>query len=508
MVNATIHHPKVSVRLIKIVRRNGIVPGVKVAARYGQLLSIDLTPYLGEQGRVTVHKSVKEPCGGFCITFADKAHPQWGETIYALVEPMDLIEIRMAHNAFDYPNGKLPIVMRGFVTEPGRFESMDQSGHPSRGVRISGQDYGKILECCQIIYQKGAGNAWADNIIDGFKFLHKYGGNSDTNPPVAEFVADAVRNIVMPYLAGDGTEQLPGLIWWRHSLAGGFSNITPEVTAEGTVSGGLVNSWPGGQGVYHLLAHVCDVTTGFNEMFVEDREEGVYLVLRPTPWKTPTGDYIQHRAKAYTAHVNAADVVSINVSRSDAQLANMTWVQMPGFNIWGDEFMRLATQKAAPLYGYDNNKPQLYGFRQLESYAHLGPPYWQGGPGDTKAQQDKKFPDLTLWMESRRHILESVSKDAVLFERGTIRLKGNEWIKAGWYLELRRGQTLAEYYVAAVTHDYAPYQPFLTTCQVERGTGFIERAQRADAPYFAELTPTPQLFHDHPVSGGPRFVPV
>ena len=69
-----------------------------------------------------------------------------GDSLYALVEPMDLIEIRIARESHKNSHKDLPIVMRGFVSEIRRDETMGPDGKASRRVIISGQDYGKLLQ--------------------------------------------------------------------------------------------------------------------------------------------------------------------------------------------------------------------------------------------------------------------------------------------------------------------------------------------------------------------------
>src|SRR5690606_5047312 len=114
--------------------------------------------YLGDQGSVRVVKSVREPAGGFTVTFPDQHDQEGGDTVYGLVEPMDLIEIRMAADAFKHPRPSrdsvaprtYPIMMRGFVSSVSRVQSMGGDGKPQRAVTISGQDYGKIWQIVQV----------------------------------------------------------------------------------------------------------------------------------------------------------------------------------------------------------------------------------------------------------------------------------------------------------------------------------------------------------------------
>jgi hypothetical protein len=472
------YNPKISLKLIKVVQRGEITPGLKVAGRYGSLTEIDLAYYLGEQGGVKVVKGAREPAGGFSITFADRANPNHAETMAALVEPMDLIVIRFAHNPSEYPGGQLPIVMRGLVSDVRRDEAMGQDGKPVRRVTVSGQDYGKLWQICQIIYLNNS--ILGEYVLTGFEFFRKYVLDSPKPMPVDQFVGIVVTRILGPFLRK--------MAWWNRPSAADYSRLIPEVTAQGTVSDMAVNTWPGGRGVYHLLATVCDVANGFNELFVEDREDRVAVVLRPTPWRRPDGSYIQEGVPNIpTVTMPADDVISISATRSDAGVANIFWVQNATFNIYSDEQMRLQRQPA-PITDYPNNNPVWYGLKLMESLISMGPPGWGASNGDSRERLAKNDPITAEWLKDRARILREASQDEVVFERGTLRLRGNEKIKAGNFLRVERNEMVAEYYVLRVEHDYLFGRPFVTTVHFDRGTGFIERAQRSGAPYFAEIT--------------------
>jgi hypothetical protein len=70
---------------------------------------------------------------------------------------------------------------------------------------------------------------------------------------------------------------------------------------------------------------------------------------------------------------------------------------------------------------------------------------------------------------------------------------------AGEYVSLKLGTNggspagfVQKVYAHSVTQEFLPYRSYTTTIQFDRGTGFIQRAQReggADSPYFAEMSP-------------------
>ena len=84
--------------------------------------------------------------------------------------------------------------------------------------------------------------------------------------------------------------------------------------------------------------------------------------------------------------------------------------------------------------------------------------------------------------------MSSINKDNVIFESGSLRLRGNERIKAGMQLNVSRGNKMySSYYVTKVDHEFVPFQGFYTTVTVERGTNFITRSQSDQLTYFLEI---------------------
>jgi len=91
------------------------------------------------------------------------------------------------------------------------------------------------------------------------------------------------------------------------------------------------------------------------------------------------------------------------------------------------------------------------------------------------------------------------NRDNVVFEAGTMTLRGREDIHAGEYVSLRLGTNggsrsgfMQQAYAYSVTHEFLPYRSFTTAVQFDRGTGFIDRAQRqggADRSYFSDMSP-------------------
>jgi len=498
MVKRTkLYSPDVRVTLYKTITRQTLDGKNAVSQRFQTTNQrIDLTPFLGENSALTTSKSVREPAGGFSIVFADKPYKQDGafESLYGLLEPMDFIEIRMRHDApnalTDIASGADPtrpaIVMRGFVSRIDRSETMGADGRPQRSVTVSGQDYGKLWQMLQILYLPeyviGA------DILSSFKLFERFGVGFQTSLPAADFVRQTVEKVINPYLQSLMPANSPNPTAIKVddvTVAHGTMSVTGPQNQQGTI--------------YNLLRTYGDVGV-WNELYLEDREDGVYCVYRPNPARSITGDLIQSDAPSLTPiDLLDEDVISLGVSRSDEGVANYYWVRAPRFDLvdtqWQQQFaIQSADRDTVLLDTYPNSAQQYYGMRVM--YAETQ----QGGDdvetfnsGLPAAQQAQRNTSMAGWVADRRKIVVAQNKDNVLLERGTMRVRGNERIKAGSYVRLRRGGFVADYYVTQVDHNYIPFVGFFSTLTVERGMGFVQRLQRdggADSPYLSELSGT------------------
>jgi hypothetical protein len=490
-----IYQPSVSVTLYKTISRTTLDNGTPVSQRFqGTAHTIDLTPFLGENSVLRTSKSVREAAGGFSLTLADK--PYKGnyagattlESLYGLVEPMDFIEIRMRHDPPSSQGQKPTIIMRGFVSEITRSESMGSDGRPQRFVIINGQDYGKLWQMLQIIYLPGY--VIGEDIISGFKLFERFGGAVNILKS-ADFVTQIIQTILNPYLANlmPSNSPNPATIQLDMTVSHGVTSIQGPQNQEGSI--------------YNLLRTYGDVGI-WNELYLDDREDGVYCVYRPVPALDASGNLIQSDApNPVYWDLPDTDVISLNVSRSDANVANYYWVRAPRFDLVDSLYQQqFAIQGAAAdtvlLGTYANSSSNLYGTRVMYGETQQGgDEVGSMASGLPKAQQATRNASMANWTADRRAIMVNQNKDNVLFERGAIRVRGNENIKAGMYVRLRRGQFRSSYYVVQVDHEFIPFQGFFSTLIVERGTGFIERAKRngsgGDSPYLAEMAPTPSL---------------
>lgn len=470
------YDPKVSVKLVKAVRREAIIESMPVVAeRYGsQFDGIDLTNWLGDAGGVRLSKGVREPAGGFAVTLCDNKHPAFLESLYALIEPMDMIEIRMAHDPVEYAKAEkgyaLPVVMRGFVSDVRRSESVGNDGRPMRTVQISGQDYGKVLQILQIFYLYNS--AIGDNLLTGFSLFEKFGIDAKI-VSAADFVQTLLDKVINPYMT-----DLVGLTKGASIGVDVVDSFDLDCSIEGTVRPLGVQNFSGGS-VYQLISQFTDVGA-FNELFVEERERSVALVLRPCPFEGPDGMPIQPGIVAEELTIPHDWVVAMDVSRSDAGVANYYWVGNGAFAFHTNGEMKLQAQTGSNgdylLFDYPNSAKQFYGVRMMSVESALSGPDMLNGDGPSEAVVNGQRQVFAHWLDNRRRVLAMTNRDNVLFESGTLRLHGSERIKAGMYLNIERGDFKTRCYVTRVDHEFMPFGGFFTTVSFERGTGFIQRA--------------------------------
>lgn len=493
MKKIQVYAPQCQVLLHKVVGRSAVSGAVPVSERFSatQRTTIDLTPFLSEQGGIHTSKSVADPAGAFSLTLVDKPLVKDGglESLYGLVEPQDMVEIRIAREPHLYKGKKLPIVMRGFVSNVSRVEVMTQDGRPSRQVVITGLDFGKIWQIIQLKYWTDY--AVGERFISGFPLFEKYGVGFETGMLAAEFLQQVIDKIINPFMAD-----------FMPSVSGMPQQMTTEIStppASVSVSGAQHQDGT----ICNLLHTFLDVGA-FNELYIEDREDSIVVVYRPNPFKDvalastvePGGTYIQNQAfLPVHVPVTSADMTQISLYRSDQNAANWFWVTSPSFEILHGGTLKLfALQgdlKKVSIADYPNSAVKLYGLRVMEEATQQGLDSVLTSGSQKEAKNKREADGYATWLNSRLDILREQNKDNVVFEQGTIVMKGNTDVQAGCYLQVKRGSLNFECYVTSVVQQYVPLGAFTTTVNVERCTSFIERIKRGtgkDSPYLIEMT--------------------
>jgi hypothetical protein len=92
--------PGIQILLKKNVGRTAVAGSSPLSNRYAGANGVqDIAAFLGEHDSVRVKKSVRSFTGGFSIIFPDQVDRMILDSIYALIEPIDTIEVYMAGDA-------------------------------------------------------------------------------------------------------------------------------------------------------------------------------------------------------------------------------------------------------------------------------------------------------------------------------------------------------------------------------------------------------------------------
>lgn len=511
-------YPGLSVILFKNVGRQKLsgsgANALPVSTRFsGQQSIIDVTRYVGDHGVVRVSKSVRQPAGTFSIEFVDQLVPSADDDLYGLFEPMDVVEIRMAANSYLYSKSNasqspslsapsapasttspLPIMMRGFISSVKRLQGIGSDGKPTRKVIISGLDYGKIWQIYNIYFNPFMPDQ--GNYITQFKLFTRFGVAFQTQS-AGNLVSDIFAKILNPFIANMGAIS-------AGALSGGASplkQIKVDVQVQdGSVAPFGVNDWQGGS-IFALLQSFCD-TGAWNELFIEDRADGPYVVFRPNPFLVAGGDasnsasYInKNTTLPAVTSIDSSQVISVEVERSDANVANYYWVEAPQYDLNFAFVGKAMAATGGPATSFDistygNSASALYGFKRMSEQTNQFSPQTRAVGGTEKPQNLQDASESSAWIGTRRASLIAQNRDNVIFERGVMRVMGNETIKGGTFILLTHGNMKSTFYVVSADHHYTPFGAYITTAFIERGTGFIDRAQKgagSDSPYLAEL---------------------
>jgi len=459
MSRVTVNRPILSVMLYKTIARDQSLKALRYSVGPNP---IDLDHFLSDESSVSVTRTINAPAGSFSITVADNGYKYASDidSLYGLVEPMDILQIRMCQNAADYNGVVWPLVMRCVVSEVRRDEAMGSDGKPKRTVTIAGQDWGKFLQINQIKYIKGN--------PDNKDWLSEYAAALHNGIETGEYSAGEIitktTEIANKFLANFGDE-----------------NIVPflvDVSAADPNDMVMIQGWPSfPRGVMWEFYQNYGDLGPFYELFIDDTEEGPKIIYRKPPFLALDGGLL---ASIYGVSIDVVNIppdhiMRISSSRSDADVANWFWVDPQRSAMIDDSVMRLNALSGAPANCHvegPNNASNLYGTRTMEVKSNHGlmP---QGGKRD---QVDQGVANSMTYLAAKRGRLAQSNVDNAMLESGSMVLKGNEKIKVGSYIFVLRGEFHAMYYVESVTHNFAPFRSFTTTVKFIRGTGFIARS--------------------------------
>lgn len=433
---------------------------------------IDLTRYLTENDSVKTVKSLNQPGGGLTITLADQLASEIEDTIYALIEPMDLIEIRASRHQEDFAGQDLPLIMRAYVSSIQRDESIGDDGTPQRQIVVRGIDSGKLWQIQEVLFEflQSSGKA----------FLDPYGMQAaigiDGGPlPVGQY---------MQKLVGYMNTKVEELAAYGHQLI-------PSFTLASTVTEGLAFLQASANKQGPLWGYVEGFADRpWNEAFLLDEEAGPVLHFRPAPYKDLNGNFIMDGAvDPGSFDIAAVEILSMTTVRSDARVGNFFWVPPGDGSLESNGSLTAASlANASPVdTDYPNNSPTLYGEKMMRYETQLMPSSVTYPPsmlpiGDRSAANQA----YVSWYVLRGNQLKAMNRDNSVLEEGSATVNGREDLIAGQYARFTRGTVVSEAYVTQVAHVFLPLRSWVSQLSLERGTGFYSRSQATDVPFFAE----------------------
>jgi hypothetical protein len=452
--------PSLSVVLTRLVNRTG----GKASSAAAPFKTIDLTPYLGTAGTVRTIKSIDAPCGGFSVTFADRIDTAFADTVYAEVEPMDLVEIRASRSPERYVGTTLPLIMRGFVSTVDRAESMSQAGKPERTVTIAGQDMGKLMQIHHVYFETFV--LTDQDYLSTFHLFSNLGIEVQALP-VNTFMHQLVENVVNKKISDLGV----------------FSDtqIQPFVVDASVPDGIVIPQLAMTMDQFSLweLAELF-ADRPWNEMMVVDQEDGPHFVFRPAPYKDlyTRNLLLKGATDPGTIAVDITDIVAMTAVRTDARVANLFIVDASAsmLDTNGSVQMQALQQGVQPDFAYDGNKPELFGTKKMGARTTL----WQNGAsGPVNAlppgQQAQASTEYKTWFVQRTEDIKAMNRDNAAFEDLGMICKGSEDLLIGHYLQLTRGSLMSESYITQVSHSFQPLSVWTTSLHCIRGTGFVDR---------------------------------
>lgn len=453
-----------------------VVPGY---AQSGfDYLPRDITGFLGDGCSIRTAKSCREAAGTFSITLVDK--PVLNEdgnpvSLYAMMSPMDVIEIRITTDPTKAPR----LLMRGYISEVRRDQSMGNDGRPSRMIHVSGHDVGKLMMTQMIHFLPGQD---ANLILTGFGTLEKY---------FEQFTVNGVRKkITAQDFVATFKDILQGHLDAIHEN-GAFAkdlvvtHVVPNAVDGTVLTLGLAST--NDISYYDFMSKHLDVGP-FNELFLLDIPQGVKLVCKPNYYDLEGMAALAAGTSHAYPEIKDEDIAALSSSRSDARVANWFWV-------WPHQ-TALETQWTALAQAWKNGNAgdirndevnfrhsleKYFGYRKMEAGLMLQPPDYISSEFPTTSTVQTNENGMLAWIENKvKDLRDDNFRNAVL-ENSVFRIRGDETIRPGIWVE-----HLGFHYVVRVEHEIQPFGNFVTTLHTERGTSLVRWYQGGELTYLNE----------------------
>lgn len=387
------------------------------------------------------------PNGTFQLDFVRRTNAN-GQTWADILKPMTYIEIR-ASNVGKTVNGKLPIILRGFVDGPIKSLQMGQSGVNEPGVALSGQDFTAILNKWQILYlftqntfQQGGNLNQIAAQASGFGLFANFNIPIFSNS-INEYMQALFKNILDPTLKALGQHNFPSL----PTLLNDFTY--PQYPINGFTIASYTGSY------YNLLQYVS--SPPFGEMFVLDKEDAPYLIGRMTPYKKIDGTIPAPGVNIGNAGV-IHPITAINVQQTDQDLYTyfLTWAA--DAQIVGPATM--PTFMPGLSNGVMTAKSTLYGIMPFQ----ISTPWVSLATSNGTGSSDGA---LQLASTLNQWAID-VLGDNEQFWSGTVACHGDESYQIGTYRTVP--ETNQEFYITSISDTYN-YNGNTWTCDLSVARG-------------------------------------
>ena len=429
---------------------------------------VEIELNLTEGSTVTTHKAINSPNGGFTIRTGANLINGLSDSAYGIVEPMDVIEIRMSRN------GPPMMIMRGVVTDVSMDETMGSDGKPSRSVTITGGDYGAFFRMYQIMFLKGTS---VDDWLRGAgQFMLDKFGIPYVELTAGAFVIYLINGVINPFIAGLSNKALKPI-----QVDASCSDNSDKVFPQG------FNANPDGT-IWHMLQREGNLGP-FYEAIFDDNEDDSTLIYRKPAFKKLNAnggdEYIFETSSTDTLTIEPNEITAVNCSRSENNVANFFYVRAPRGNFLTaqESVLNSIVGDGSRLHAFDhtNCDKTVYGLRPMTVDTQHGHFYVRGEAATMCTKEDLSQAD---YISQQIEYLKASNIDNVVFESGSIRCNGHPDYRPGRYFEIAWGNgCVSTGYIVSVTHTFETYRGYTCTLQYTRGTGFANRLE-ADNPYF------------------------
>lgn len=412
---------------------------------------------------ITTLNNLQSPSGAWTAELvyrkARKGMSDEGEAaLYKWINPMDIVEIQI--------NGSNETTMMGIVEQVRDHQYMTGTG-AIQGVQLTGRSLGSMWTNdtlkffpANVTNKEDSGKiSMAGRLPDGFsdrafkpKMLTKILGEFYGRSPIEliKFITNSVSAVNIEYSNGRTIRDF----------------IDTELTVEKDVKTYSTAGFTHEGTIWGLLQQVS--AKPFYELFTDSRDGKLFLRFRPTPFDKDSWNNLLTWLDGSPYHiVPDADVVSKNLIRSPNESYSIFHVSSVVSAWYGNDTVS-EYGMFPPLID-----PVLYktlGLRLLSTRTSLLPLTLDGDEEKDTLSVHRKYRNrLYLWY-----------RDNHRFERGSIRIKGNDRIRVGERLLLGEGSRTREFYIEEVSHHWMQGRPFTTTLNLTRGASATNRSKWLD----------------------------